>query len=308
MIKYITKRILSIVVTIFLIATITFFLMKLAPGGPFSTEKKVPEVVLQNLNQKYGLDKPVLTQYVDYLGNLVKLDFGVSMKQEYVTTNDIISIGFPVSVILGVEAILLAVSLGVIIGVIAALHHNKWQDYAMNILAVMGISVPSFIIATILQYIFSVKLGIFPIAGWKNITYSFLPAIVLSLGPMAYIAKLTRSSMLEQLSSEYVKLAKAKGMTNKVITFKHALRNAIMPVISYLGPLTAAVITGSFVVESIFGIPGLGKQFVKAIGDRDYPVIMGTTLFYSLVLMVAVLIVDIIYGYIDPRIKVKGDQ
>ncbi len=303
--KYITKRLVSIIITILLIATVTFFLMKLAPGGPFSSEKKVPEIVLQNLNQKYGLDKPVITQYVDYIGNLLKFDFGISMKQEYVTTNDIIKVGFPVSLVLGVEAILLAVAFGVLIGVIAALHHNKWQDYAMNILAVLGISVPSFIMATILQYIFAVKLQIFPIAGWKNISYSFLPAIVLSLGPMAYIAKLTRSSMLEQLNSEYVKLAKAKGMTKKTVTFKHALRNAILPVVSYLGPLTAAVITGSFVVESIFGIPGLGKQFVKAIGDRDYPVIMGTTLFYSVVLMIAVLVVDIIYGYIDPRIKIQ---
>lgn len=309
MAKYISKRVISIIVTILLIATVTFFLMKFAPGGPFSTEKKVPEIVLQNLNKKYGLDKPLLQQYGDYILNLLKLDFGISMKQEYVTTNGIISIGFPVSLVLGVEAIFLAVAFGVLIGIVAALHHNKWQDYFMNVIAVLGISVPSFIMATILQYILSVKLQIFPIAGWKNITYSFLPAIVLSLAPMAYIAKLTRSSMLEQLGSEYVKLAKAKGMTKKTVTFKHALRNAILPVISYLGPLTAAVITGSFVVESIFGIPGLGKQFVKAIGDRDYPVIMGTTLFYSVVLMVSVLVVDIIYGYIDPRIKIHaGDE
>lgn len=307
MAKYITKRVIYMMITLFLISTITFFLMRIAPGGPFLADKVPPQVV-EKLNEQYGLNKPIYVQYFDYISRVVRFDFGVSMTSEYITTNQIIKIGFPVSAMLGIEAILLAVSIGVLIGTIAALKHNKWQDYLMNIIAVLGISVPSFIMATILQYVFAVKFRIFPLSGWNSFLHSVLPAIILSLGPMAYIAKLTRSSMLEQLSSEYVKLATAKGMSRNIVTYKHALRNAILPVVSYLGPLTAGVLTGSFIIESIFGIPGLGKYFVKSISDRDYTMIMGTTVFYSFVLMTAVLIVDILYGLIDPRIKLKEGE
>lgn len=308
MTKYILKRVLSILVTLLIIITVTFFLMRIAPGSPFSQEKAIPEQILKALNEAYGLDNPWYIQYADYLSDILHFNFGTSMKIRYVTTNQMISEGFPVSAILGMEAILLSVALGLIIGTIAALHHNRWQDYAMNVIAVLGISVPSFIMATILQYVFAVKLGIFPIGGWKNLSYSFLPAIALSLSPMAYIAKLTRSNMLEQMGSEHVKLAVAKGMTSRRVVVRHALRNAIMPVVTYLGPLTAAIITGSVIIENIFGIPGLGKYFVDSILNRDYPVIMGTTIFYSVILLSAILIVDISYGFIDPRIKLKGGK
>lgn len=308
MAKYILKRVVAIVITIFIIITVTFFLMRLAPGSPFSQEKAIPEEILKNLNAAYGLDNPWYIQYKDYLVKTLQFDFGRSMKQRYVTTNDMISQGFPVSLLLGAEAILLAVSVGLLIGVIAALHHNKWQDYAMNVIAVLGISVPSFIMAAFLQYLFAIKLQIFPIGGWEDFSYSLLPAICLSLSPMAYIAKLTRSSMLEQMNSEYVKLATAKGMSPKRVIFRHALRNAIMPVVTYLGPLSAAIITGSVIIENIFGVPGLGRFFVDSITNRDYSVIMGTTVFYSFILLSAILLVDISYGFIDPRIKLKGDK
>ena len=202
----------------------------------------------------------------------------------------------------------IAVAFGVLIGVIGALFHNRWPDYLTTIIAVLGISIPSFVMATLLQYYLALKLNIFPIAGWKGFIYSILPAIALAATPMAFIAKLTRSSMLEETNSEYVKMAKAKGIKKVVITYKHALRNALLPVVTYLAPLTAGVVTGSFVIEEIFSIPGLGKHFVNSISNRDYTVIMGTTVFYSIILLLAVLIVDILYGFIDPRIKVGGGK
>ncbi|MDO5695730.1 MAG: ABC transporter permease [Eubacteriales bacterium] len=306
--RYILKRVFAILVTIFIIITVTFFLMRIAPGSPFSQEKAIPEKILQTLNEAYGLDNPWYIQFKDYLVDILHFNFGTSMKHRYITTNQMIGEGFPVSALLGVEAILLAVSIGLLVGTVAALHHNKWQDYTMNVLAVLGISVPSFIMASILQYLFAIKLNVFPIGGWQSFSYSLLPAITLSLSPMAYIAKLTRSSMLEQMNSEHVKLAIAKGMPGKRVVFRHALRNAVMPVVTYLGPLTAAIITGSVIIENIFGIPGLGKYFVTSITNRDYPVIMGTTVFYSIILLSAILIVDILYGFIDPRIKLKGGK
>lgn len=306
--KYIGKRLISIVITLFLIITITFFLMRIAPGSPFTQERQLPAEILENLNRQYGLNNPWYIQYKDYLLNILQFDFGTSTKYRDVTTNSLIASGFPVSAMLGAEAIFLAVSFGVMIGTVSALYHNKWQDYALSIFAVLGISVPSFIMASLLQYVFAVKLNLFPVASWNGFIYSVLPAIALSLSPMAYIAKLTRSSMLEQLGAEYIKMARAKGMSKGTIIFKHALRNAIMPVLTYLGPLTAAVLTGSFVVEKIFSIPGLGKHFVEAITNRDYSVIMGTTVFYSIILLCSILIVDILYSFADPRIKLKGGK
>ncbi len=304
--KYIFQRIIAIFLTLFIIVTVTFFLMRGAPGSPFSAEKAISASILERLNAEYGLNNPWYQQYGDYLGKVVRFDFGTSMKSRYLTTNKVINEGFPTSATLGLEAIFLAVSFGLMIGTLAALNHNKWQDYTMNIIAVLGISVPSFVMASVLQYLLAVKLQIFPISGWGTFMQSLLPAITLSLSPMAFIAKLTRSAMLEQMGSEYVKLATAKGMTRKRVIFKHAMRNAILPVVTYLGPLTAAVITGSVVIENIFGIPGLGKYFVQSITNRDYPLIMGVTVFYSIILLSAILIVDISYALIDPRISLKG--
>ena len=308
MISYIAKRLVYILIAMWLIITATFFLMRLAPGNPFASERALPPAIQESLNAQYGLDNPWYVQYKDYLINSAKGDFGTSMKYKYRETNDIIKESFPVSMTLGLEAMFIAVAFGVLIGVIGALFHNRWPDYLTTIIAVLGISIPSFVMATLLQYYLALKLNIFPIAGWKGFIYSILPAIALAATPMAFIAKLTRSSMLEETNSEYVKMAKAKGIKKVVITYKHALRNALLPVVTYLAPLTAGVVTGSFVIEEIFSIPGLGKHFVNSISNRDYTVIMGTTVFYSIILLLAVLIVDILYGFIDPRIKVGGGK
>lgn len=308
MIKYLGQRLIYIIIALFLIITATFFLMRLAPGNPFASERAVPPAIQESLNEKYGLDNPWYVQYKDYLVNSATGDFGTSMKYKYRDTNDMIAEGFPISMTLGLEAMFIAVGLGVLIGTIAALFHNRWPDYLMSIMAVIGISVPSFVMAAVLQYYLALQAGLFPIAGWNGFIYSVLPAVALASTPMAFIAKLTRSSMLEETNSEYVKMAKAKGISRWVVVFKHALRNALLPVVTYLGPLTAGIITGSFVIEEIFAIPGMGKYFVTSISNRDYTVIMGTTVFYSVILLVAILIVDILYSFIDPRISLKGGK
>jgi len=282
--------------------------MRIAPGNPFTSEKKLPPEIEANLNAHFGLDKPWYAQYGDYLLRILKWDFGPSFKYKAQTVNDLISEGFPVSAALGLEAILLAVAFGIILGIIAALKHNKWQDYTAMIVAVLGISVPSFIMATFLQYFLAIKMGIFPVARWESFMHTVLPAIALGSTPMAFIARLTRSSMLEVLSNDYIKTAKAKGLSSGVITVKHAIRNALLPVVTYMGPLTAGILTGSFVIEKIFGIPGLGSHFVTSISNRDYTVIMGVTVFYSILLLLSILLVDIAYGIIDPRIKLAGGK
>ena len=306
MLKFIVKRLVYIVIAMYLIITATFFLMQLAPGSPFASERELPPAIEEQLNAKYGLDNPWYIQYKDYLLDTITFDFGESMKYKGRSTNDIISESFPVSLAVGMEAMILAMGLGILLGVISALYHNKWPDYLSTIIAILGISVPSFILAGLLQYYLSFRAGWFPVSGWKGFSYTLLPAIAIAVTHAGFIAKLTRSSMLEQNNSEYVKLARAKGLGKWTIVFKHSLRNALLPVVTYLGPLFAGVITGSFVIEQIFAVPGLGRHFVTSITNRDYTVIMGTTVFYSLILLLAVLAVDILYSVIDPRIKLKG--
>ncbi len=306
MLGYIFKRLVYIVIAMYLIITATFFLMQLAPGSPFSSERQLPPAIEEQLNAKYGLDNPWYVQYKDYLVSTMSFDFGESMKYKGRSTNDLISESFPISVALGVEAMVLAIGLGVLLGIISALYHNKLPDYVSTVVAILGISVPSFILAGLLQYYLSFKAGWFPVSGWKGFTYTILPAVAIAITHAGFIAKLTRSSMLEQTNSDYVKLARAKGLGKWTIVFKHTLRNALLPVVTYLGPLFAGVITGSFVIEQIFAIPGLGRHFVTSITNRDYTVIMGTTVFYAIILLFAVLIVDILYSVIDPRIKLKG--
>ncbi|UII57016.1 ABC transporter permease [Cytobacillus spongiae] len=308
MVKYIGKRLLYMLISLYLIVTTTFFLMRLAPGNPFTSEKQLPPEIQASLNAHYGLDQPWYVQYGEYLLKIVQWDFGPSFKYKARTVNDLISDGFPVSLILGLEAIFIAVAIGVLLGVIAAMKHNKWQDYTAMIIAVMGISVPSFIMATVLQYFFAIKLQLFPVARWETFMHTVLPALALASTPMAFIARLTRSSMLEVLSNDYIKTAKAKGLSQGTITVKHTIRNAMLPVVSYMGPLSAGIITGSFVIEKIFGIPGLGSHFVMSISNRDYTVIMGVTVFYSIILLTSILLVDIAYGLIDPRIKLAGGK
>ncbi|TKI67219.1 ABC transporter permease [Lysinibacillus mangiferihumi] len=306
MIKYILKRLMYILLALFVIVTATFFLLRLAPGNPFASERNFPPQIEEKLNETYGLNNPWYIQYKDYLIDAATFNFGESMKYKSRSTNDMIAEGFPVSLTLGIEAMLLAIGFGVLIGVVAALYHNRWPDYLATTFAVLGISVPSFILAGLMQYFIAYKLQLFPISGWKGFSYSILPALAIALSHMGFIAKLTRSSMLEQNNSDYVKMARAKGLGKWTVVFRHTLRNALLPVITYLGPLTAGVVTGSFIVEQIFAVPGLGKHFVQSITNRDYTVVMGTTVFFSIILLFAVLIVDILYSVIDPRIKLKG--
>jgi len=305
-IKYILKRLMYILLALFVIVTATFFLLRLAPGNPFASERNFPPQIEEKLNETYGLNNPWYIQYKDYLIDAATFNFGESMKYKARSTNDMIAEGFPVSLTLGIEAMLLAIGFGVLIGVVAALYHNRWPDYLATTFAVLGISVPSFILAGLMQYFIAYKLQLFPISGWKGFSYSLLPALAIAFSHMGFIAKLTRSSMLEQNNSDYVKMARAKGIGKWTVVFRHTLRNALLPVITYLGPLTAGVVTGSFIVEQIFAVPGLGKHFVQSITNRDYTVVMGTTVFFSIILLFAVLIVDILYSVIDPRIKLKG--
>ena len=306
MIKYILKRLMYILLALFVIVTATFFLLRLAPGNPFASERNFPPQIEEKLNETYGLNNPWYIQYKDYLIDAATFNFGESMKYKSRSTNDMIAEGFPVSLTLGIEAMLLAIGFGVLIGVVAALYHNRWPDYLATTFAVLGISVPSFILAGLMQYFIAYKLQLFPISGWKGFSYSILPALAIAFSHMGFIAKLTRSSMLEQNNSDYVKMARAKGIGKWTVVFRHTLRNALLPVITYLGPLTAGVVTGSFIVEQIFAVPGLGKHFVQSITNRDYTVVMGTTVFYAIILLFAVFIVDILYSVIDPRIKLKG--
>jgi len=258
------------------------------------------------LEAKYGLDKPLWSQYLTYLNNLIHLDLGMSMKQQYTTVSSIIGTGFLYSLQLGIFAIILSVTAGIVLGIIAALNHRKFLDTFTIFLAVLGVSVPNFVVASALQYFLGVKLRWFDVAGLNDITDYVMPTIALAVLPAAFIARLTRSSMLEVLTADYIKTARAKGMSGRIILFRHALRNAILPVVTYIGPMTANIITGSVIVEQIFGIGGLGKFFVNSITNRDYTLIMGLTLFYAVILMLARFFTDIAYAFIDPRIKLNS--
>nr|WP_211201403.1 ABC transporter permease [Bacillus sp. NTK071] len=301
--KYVLSRLFAMVITLWIIVTITFFLMHAVPGSPFNQERNTSEAVQQNLEAHYHLNEPVFIQYVIYIKSLATLDFGPSIKQSSTSVNEMIGRGFPVSAELGITSLLFAVISGVILGILAALKHNGAIDYIAMTFAVIGISVPNFIMATLLIQQLAVTWEIFPVATWATPLHMILPSIALATGPMAIIARLTRSSMIEVLNQDYILTARAKGMTTFQIVTKHAMRNALLPVITILGTLVAGVLTGSFVIEKIFAIPGMGKYFINGINDRDYPVIMGTTVFYSAFLILMLFIVDIAYGILDPRIK-----
>lgn len=300
--KYIFRRILSMILVLFIVATLTFFLAKAIPGGPFTKEKAVPEVVLQRLNEKYHFNDPLWKQYLSYMGDLIRGDLGPSFRYDALTVNDIVAKGFPVSAMLGFFAVLLSVVLGIPAGIIAAYKQNRWQDNTVMLLSIIGISVPNFILATFFMYFLGLKFKILPIAGWGSFSNMILPAVTLAAYPTAYTARLTRSSMLDVLNQDYIKTARSKGLSEFKILTVHALKNALLPVVTYMGPMIAAVFTGSFVVERLFFIPGLGKYYVTAIYDRDYTVILGTTMFYAAFLVVANLVVDILYAFLDPRI------
>lgn len=294
--------------SLFILITATFFLMKAIPGDPFTSAKQVPDQVRANLYAHYGLNKPVWEQYWIYLGHILQGDLGMSMKQRHQTVNRMIRDSFSSSFQLGVCALVVSVVIGVWIGMGAALYHRKAIDITVLIFAAIGLSVPSFVLAGVLQYYLGVKLHWFPVAGLHNPIDYVLPTITLAALPSAYIARLTRSSMLDVLNADFIKTAKAKGLSRTTIAYRHALRNAILPVVTYLGPLAVNVITGSLIVESMFGIGGLGKYFVNSISNRDYPVIMGITIFYAVILMITRFLTDAAYVWVDPRMKLSGGK
>jgi oligopeptide transport system permease protein len=302
---YITKRLLMSIFTLWLVATLTFTLMFMVPGGPFLAEKAPSAATLEALNQKYGLDQPKIVQYKNYMVKLVQGDMGVSIKQRGRTVSSIISTGFKVSARVGGLGILLAILVGIPLGSIAALNRGKWIDNVIVVFSTAGIAVPSFVVSTLLMLIFSVKLDLLPTYGLTSWKHYIMPVIALSLYPSSYISRLMRTSMLEVLGQDYMRTARAKGLSQFVMLFKHALRNAILPVVTYLGPLLAYTLTGSFVVEKIFTIPGLGSEFISSIINRDYTMIMGTTIFLAALIIIMNLLVDIAYKIVDPRIQFK---
>lgn len=302
MLHFFFRRLITILIALWLVITATFCIMHAVPGGPFASEKPVPPAVLENLNRRYHLDDPLWKQYTDYLVNVAQGDLGPSFKYDR-TVNEIIWSTFPVSATLGALAVGFALVVGLFLGIIAALKQNQWPDYAAMILATFNFSVPSFILSGLLMYFFAFHWRLLPPAMWGSWQQAVLPSLALSALPTAFIARLMRSSMLEVLQQDYIKTARAKGLPERVIVMRHAIRNAITPVVTYLGPLIAGVFTGSFVVEYIFAIPGLGQFLVISVTNRDYTLIMGTTIFYSAFLMLMNLLVDLCYSRIDPRVR-----
>ncbi len=308
MAKYILKRIALAIVTIWAVITITFVLMHSVPGNPFATEnRKIPENIMENLKKKYGLDKPKSEQYIMYLKNIARFDFGESMKQDSETVNQIIARGFPVSARLGVQAIIIALIFGPALGAIAALYQNKAPDYISMIISIIGVSVPSFVLGSFFVQFIASKVDWIPISGWGEFRHTILPSIALALMPLAQFARLMRSSMLEVLGQDYIKTAKSKGISRFAVIMKHAIRNAILPVVSILGTTISNLVAGSFVIEKIFGIPGLGQFFTTSVFNRDYTLIMGVTVFYAMVLIAMMLLVDVAYTLIDPRIRLTKE-
>ncbi len=310
MTKYVLKRVVYAFLTIVVLVAITFALMQLLPGDPFIGDKAMSEATKAALMAKYGFDKPVWQQFFIYLGNVFTGDLGTSAVSNRPVTTIILE-SFPYSFDLGIRSLIFATVIGVFLGSTAAIRRGKTADTVAMMISVIGVSVPSFIVAAVLQYFLGLKLGlalgtfIFPISGYSSEMHKILPALSLSLGTLATVSRLMRTSMLDVLGSDYIKTAKAKGLSQRTILYRHALRNAAMPVLTVLGPLAAAILTGGFVVEQIFAIPGMGRLFVTSIQSVDYQVIVGTTIFYGAFLIIATLIIDILYGVVDPRVDLS---
>lgn len=303
--KYIIKRVAMGVLSIFIVATLTFFLMNLVPGGPFVAEKSISKEAQAALESKYGLDKPLLERYATYMTDFIKGDMGLSLRQRGRTVSDIIFSKFPVSAKLAGFAVAVAVLVGIPLGCLSAYNRGKLGDNIIIVFATCGIAIPSFISSVILLYTFGSKLNILPTVGLNTMSSYIMPVTALAIYPTAYITRLMRSSLLDVMGQDYIRTAKAKGLSNFKILFKHALRNAVLPVVTYVGPMLASLMTGSFVVEKIFTVPGLGRDFVSAINQRDYTLIMGTTIVLATLIITANVIVDILYKIIDPRINLK---
>ncbi|RYL92607.1 ABC transporter permease [Sporolactobacillus sp. Y61] len=305
MLRFVLKRFFAMLLTLWVIATLTFLLMHAIPGSPFNNinGKVLSDAAVKNLEAHYHIDQPLPVQYLIYLKSIATFTYGPSIKQPAQTVNDLLGRGFPVSFELGMWSLAVAVISGVILGIFAALKHNGLIDYLAMTLAVLGISIPNFVLATLLIQEFAVNLHLLPAGTWQGFSYMIMPIIALATGPMAIIARLIRSSMLEVLTQDYIRTARAKGLPPFIIVTKHALKNALLPAVTVLGTLAASILTGTFVIEKIFAIPGMGKYFVDSINSRDYPVIMGTTMFYSALLIFMLFLVDLAYGWLDPRIK-----
>ncbi|HAX46103.1 MAG TPA: peptide ABC transporter permease [Nitrospina sp.] len=304
MLRYFFKRVLHGIPVLIVVATLTFIIMRLVPGGPFDEEKKLPPEILANIQAKYHLDQPVITQYLLYLKQLAQGDMGPSYKYIGRDVTDIISDTFPVSITLGLLAMLVVVGVGVPAGMWSAYRQNSMVDRVCVFFAMLGVSIPSFVLGTVLVWLMSHKLHWFPPALWEGPRHMTLPALALGAPFTGYIARLTRSAVLEVLASDYIRTARAKGLSESVVLLKHALKNSIYPIVSVIGPLTAGLVTGSFVIEFIFSIPGMGSFFITAVTNRDYPLIMGVTLVYAVLIVLANIMVDIIYMWLDPRVQV----
>ncbi|MDU0436985.1 ABC transporter permease [Staphylococcus epidermidis] len=307
MTKYVLKRLCYMFVSLFIVITITFFLMKLMPGSPFNNTKLNAQQK-EILNEKYGLNDPVALQYVNYLKNVVTGDFGNSFQYHNMPVWDLVKPRLIPSMEMGITAMVIGVVLGLVLGVAAATKQNTWVDYTTTIISVIAVSVPSFVLAVLLQYVFAVKLEWFPVAGWEGFSTAILPSLALSATVLATVARYIRAEMIEVLSSDYILLARAKGNSTLKVLFGHALRNALIPIITIIVPMLAGILTGTLTIENIFGVPGLGDQFVRSITTNDFSVIMATTILFSTLFIVSIFIVDILYGVIDPRIRVQGGK
>jgi oligopeptide transport system permease protein len=305
MTRYVAKRLAYMLVTLFVIASITFFISKLLPGTPFADDKLTPQIRAQ-LFAKYGLDEPLPVQYAKYMLNVAQGDLGNSFYFESRPVTQMILQGLPVSMFIGVQAVIFGLVVGLVLGIVAALRHNTFWDTAAVVLAVVGVSVPTFVLGPVMQYWLGVKLGLFPIAFFESWMHSVLPSLALSVFVVSTVARFIRSEMLEVMGQDYVTLAKAKGLSGLAVIIRHVLRNSLIPLVTVVAPLTVYIITGSLVVEQIFAVPGIGEQFVTSVFVSDYSMILGTTLFFSVLFILALLIQDILYGIIDPRIRVSG--
>ena len=311
MLRYFTKRLAYALLTLFVLISLTFFMMRMLPGEPFLGDKAVSETTLANMKAKYGMDKPVFIQYLRFMGNCLRGDLGMSIVYNR-EVRDIVTESFLVSADLGIRALIFAVVIGVFLGAVAAVKRGGFADSFSMFLAMIGVSIPSFILGALLQYFLALQLrktfhiNLFPIQGWGTVAHTCLPAFALGLGSLATVSRLMRTSMMDVLGQDYIKTAKAKGLSQRKIIWKHALRNAVMPVITIMGPTVASVLTGTFVIESIFNIPGLGKYFVVSIKDLDYTMISGTVVFYGGLLILCTLVVDLLYGLVDPRVSLEG--
>ena len=303
MTKYILRRIFYLFLTLFIIATITFFLMKMLPGTPFSNQNRMSPEQLKIVKAQYGLDQSVFVQYVRYIGGLLQGNLGTSFQFNNEPVTLLIGQRLAPSMQIGAQAMILGTILGILLGAVAAIRKNTWVDTLATFVSILGLSIPSFVLAVLLQFYLAYKWKIYPVALWDNFQSSVLPTIALAALPLGTVARFMRTEMVDVLSSDYIELAKSKGNSNWKVVTKHALRNSLIPVVTIIGPMAVSVMTGSMVVENIFSIPGIGEQFVKSITTNDYPTIMGLTIFYSFLLIIVYLIVDILYGLIDPRIR-----